>query len=89
MSQEQLDASVIYEFNYSNDLDNNMLYVLYGNGQPVHSSFCFSANRCSTFGGEETIFSAPEEFLHRTLVIQINEDLSVQLVDQPVPTFLA
>ena len=87
MSQEQLDASVIYEFNYSNDLDNSMLYTLYGNGQPVHCSFCFSANRCSTFGGEETIFSAPEEFLHRTLVIQINEDLSVQLVDQPANFF--
>ena len=87
MSQEQLDASVIYEFNYSNDLDNSMLSTLYGNGQPVHSSFCFSANRCSTFGGEETMFSAPEEFLHRTLVIQINEDLSVQLVDQPVDYF--
>ena len=87
MSQEQLDASVIYEFNYSNDLDNNMLYVLYGKGQPVHSTYCYSANRCSTFGGEETILSAPQEMLHRTLVVLINEDLSLQLIDQPANFF--
>ena len=34
MTKEELAASAISELRYSNDLDNSMLYVLYGNGLP-------------------------------------------------------
>ena len=87
MTKDQFDESDIYEFLYSYDLDNAMLYVLYGNGVPIKSTFCLSAEVCRTFGGEQTLFTSPLESLPRTLVIEINHDLSVQVVSDPASHF--
>ena len=89
MSEAQFDASDIYELRYSNDLDNSIFYVLYGDGLPVESTFCITADDCSTFGGEDTILTAtdPGGLLQRTLVISIGADLSVDLVSQPAVRF--
>lgn len=87
MTEDQLNGSDIYEFLYSNDLDNAMLYVLYGNGVPVQSTFCLTAEVCSTFGGEETMFTSPNELPPRTLVIEISRDLSVKLIGDPAAYF--
>ena len=89
MSEAQFDASDIYELRYSNDLDNSIFYVLYGDGLPVESTFCFTADDCSTFGGEDTIFTvaSPGDLLQKTLVINIGADLSVDLVSQPAVRF--
>jgi len=40
MSKEEFAASAVSELRYSNDLDNSMLYVLYGNGVPCQSTVC-------------------------------------------------
>lgn len=88
MSKEEFAASAISELRYSNDLDNSMLYLLYGNGVPVQSSFCIDLEECSTFGGEETIFSSDSpELLRRTLAISISGELSVILVEDPASYF--
>ena len=88
MTKEEFATSAISELRYSNDLDNSMLYVLYGNGVPVQSSFCIDERECSTFGGEETIFSSDSpELLRRTLAISIAEDMSVALVEHPAVYF--
>ena len=88
MTKEAFAASAISELRYSNDLDNSMLYLLYGNGVPVQSSFCIDEEECSTFGDEETIFSSDSpELLARTLVINISPTLYVDLVEQPVARF--
>lgn len=83
MTRKEFDQSAVYELLYSYDVDNAMLYVLYGDGVPVQSTFCLTAGVCSTFGGEATIFTAPLKLLPRTLVIEIGHDLSVQLVSDP------
>lgn len=87
MTRDEFDQSAVYELLYSYDVDNAMLYVLYGNGMFVQSAFCLSAEVCSAFGGEGTIFTAPMELLPRTLVIEIGHDLSVQLVSDPAAYF--
>ena len=56
MTKETFAASAISELRYSNDLDNSMLYVLYGNGVPVQSSFCIDERECSTFGARRRYF---------------------------------
>lgn len=88
MTKEELAASAISELRYSNDLDNSMLYVLYGNGLPIQSTFCVDKGECSTFGGEKTIFTSDSpDLLQRTLVINIAADLSVALVEYPSEYF--
>ena len=89
MSEAQFDASDIYELRYSNDLDNSIFYVLYGDGLPVESTFCITADDCSTFGGEDTIFTvaSPGDLLQKTLVINIDTEQSVDLVMQPAVRF--
>ena len=87
MTRDEFEESAIYELLYSYDVDNAMLYVLYGNSLPVQSTFCLSTQVCSAFGGEETIFTSPLELLPRTLVIEIGRDLSVQLVSDPAAYF--
>ncbi len=89
MTREELDATDFYEFQYSYSLDNSILYILYGDGVPVTSYFCLSAGICSIAGGEETLFSVEltQDLLKRTLVIKLNEDLSVELLDDPAGYF--
>lgn len=88
MSKEELAASAISELRYSNDLDNSMLFLLYGNGAPVQSTFCVDEKECSVFGGEKTIFSSDSpELLQRTLALNIAADLSVALLEQPAEHF--
>ncbi|MCY4072235.1 MAG: hypothetical protein OXG60_13140 [Chloroflexi bacterium] len=88
MTKEELAASAISELRYSNDLDNSMLYVLYGNGSPIQSTFCVDKAECRTFGGEKTIFTSDSsELLQRTLAINIAADMSVALLEHPVDYF--
>lgn len=88
MSKDALAASAIRELRYSNDLDNNMLYALYGNGVPIESTFCIDQSECSTFGGEETIFTSDSpELLARTLAINIAADMSATVIEDPAATF--
>ena len=88
MTKEELAASAISELRYSNDLDNSMLYVLYGNGLPIQSTFCIDKAECSTFGGEETIFTSDSpQLLQRTLALNIAADMSVTLIDHPADAF--
>ncbi len=88
MSKEELAASAISELRYSNDLDNSMLFLLYGNGAPVQSTFCVDEKECSVFGGEKTIFSSDSPELHqRTLALNIAADLSVTLIEDPAERF--
>ncbi len=88
MSKEVLSASAISELRYSNDLDNSMLFVLYGNGAPVQSTFCIDESECSVFGGENTIItSGSPELYQRTLALNIAADLSVALIEDPAERF--
>lgn len=88
MSKEAFAASAISELRYSNDLDNSMLYVLYGNGLPIHSTFCINKGECSLFGGEQTAFTSDSpELLQRTLAVNIAADLSVTLIEDPAEYF--
>lgn len=87
MTSDAFDQSAVYELLYSYDVDNAMLYVLYGNGTPVQSTFCLTAEVCSTFGGEGTLFTAPQALLPRTLVIEIGHNMSVRLVSDPAAYF--
>ncbi len=88
MTKEELAASAISELRYSNDLDNSMLYVLYGNGLPIQSTFCVDKEECSVFGGEETIFTSDSsELLQRTLAINIAADMSAAVIEDPADYF--
>lgn len=88
MTKEELAASAINELRYSNDLDNSMLYVLYGNGLPIQSAFCINKGECSLFGGEKTIFTSDSpELLQRTLAINIAADLSAAVIEHPADYF--
>ncbi len=88
MTKEELAASAISELRYSNDLDNSMLYVLYGNGLPIQSTFCIDKAECSTFGGEKTIFTSDSpELLRRTLAINIAADMSAAVIEHPADYF--
>ena len=88
MTKEKFAASAISELRYSNDLDNSMLYVLYGNGLPVQSTFCINKGECRLFGGEETIFTSDSpELLQQTLALSIAADMSVALIEDPAEYF--
>lgn len=88
MTKEEFAASAISELRYSNDLDNSMLYVLYGNGLPIQSTFCIDKAECSIFGGEKTIFTSDSpELLQRTLAINIAADMSAAVIDHPADAF--
>lgn len=88
MSKAELAASAVSELRISKDLDNGMLYVLYGNGVPVQSTFCIDENECSAYGDEQTIFTSDSpELLQRTLALNIHADLSVTLIENPAEYF--
>lgn len=84
MDHLALRARGIGEF-LNNDMLNSALHVLYQDGAPEYAYFCHSIDVCGEFSGSETLFSAaaPGELLGRTLVIQLHEDLSVSLVEEP------
>lgn len=85
MENEALQQLGIFEFIHW-DMINSAFYVLYGSEAPERAYFCLSWRICSTKGDEETIFDsdAPGELLQRTLVFKLNEDLSLELIDDPV-----
>ncbi len=67
------------------DMLNSALHVLYQERAPEFAYFCHTMMYCGEFSGDETIFSSssPGELLGTTLVIVLNEDLSVELVEDP------
>lgn len=88
MNKDEFAGSAISELRYSNDLDNSMLYVLYGNGLPIQSTFCIDQSECSAFGGEMTIFTSDSpELFHRTLAINIAADMSAAVIENPADYF--
>ena len=69
----------------ANDMLNSALHVLYQDQAPEYAYFCHSIRYCGDFSGGETIFSsaAPADLLGTTVVMVLNEDLSVDLVEDP------
>ena len=68
-----------------NDMLNSAMHALYQEGAPEYAYFCHSLNQCGDFSGDETIFSseAPADLLQRTLVFLLNDDHTVELVEDP------
>ena len=85
MDNDVLKQLGIFEF-IRRDMINSAFNVLYGQGAPERAYFCLSWRICSTREGEETVFNsgAPGELLQRTLVFQLNEDLTLELLQDPV-----
>lgn len=69
----------------ANDMLNSALHVLYQDLAPAYAYFCHTVIYCGEFSGDETIFSsaAPEDLLGTTVVMMLNEDLSVEWVEDP------
>lgn len=69
----------------ANDMLNSALHVLYQDKAPEYAYFCHTMKHCGDFSGDETVFSSadPADLLGTTLVMVLNEDLSVDLVDDP------
>lgn len=86
MSHAALHEQGIFELLH-NDMVNSALHVLYQDAGPEVAYFCVQGNPCGEFSGDETVFSAakPGELLARTLVFRLNEDLTVELVEDPAP----
>ena len=78
----------IYELLHS-DMFLSALYAIYHSDRPQVAYFCVEMDKCSFFDGGATIFTAPapDDLLRRTLVFQLQEDLSVQLVEDPLAFF--
>ena len=89
LTRDELDATDFYEFQYSHELDDSILYVLYGDRVPVTSYFCLASEPCPLWENETDSDSAdsPAAILQRTLVLKINDDLTVELIEDPA-TFL-
>ena len=86
---ERLRESQIGEF-VRKEILNGALYTLYEKSRaPELAYMCFQAPYCSLFTGEPTIYSprVSKELLRRTLVLQLKEDLSVELMQDPVAYF--
>ncbi len=68
------------------DMLNSALHVLYQDRAPEYAYFCHTLIHCGDFSGDETVFSsaAPADLLGTTVVMVLNEDLSVELVADPV-----
>ena len=84
MDHDTLGRFGIFEF-IDRDMINSALQVLYGNEAPERTYFCLLWRICGDQVGGETIFDAndPGKLLQRTLVFNLNEDLSVELVKDP------
>ena len=65
------------------DMVNSAFHVLYQENAPEYAYFCIALSHCGDFSGADTIFSAPAALLPRTLVFRLNDDLSVDLVEDP------
>ena len=84
LSGEDLEAIGIFEFVRS-DMVNSALQVLYQENAPKSAYFCLTPNGCGVFSGGETVFTSamPADLLQRTLVFRLNQDLSVDLLEDP------
>lgn len=67
------------------DMLNSALHVLYQERTPEFAYVCHTLKYCGEFSGDETIFSstAPADLLGRTLVFALNDDYTVELVEDP------
>ena len=87
MSSAELDASGIYALRYSWQLDDSILYLLYG--APHSSDFCLTAAPCAALDRVSKPnapgFSASD--FHRTLFFKILPDLNIQLIAEPQTYF--
>ena len=88
MTKAEFAATDIGELRISVGLDDSFFYLLYGDGGPASSTFCFASDYC--LGRlEDTIFAAESaaDLLQRTLVFMIDADLSVTLLRDPATHF--
>ena len=67
------------------DVVNSAFFVLYGRERPESAYFCLLESVCGIARGQPTIFTRgkTEELLQRTLVFRLNDDLSVDLIEDP------
>jgi len=85
LDRAELSEQGILEF-IATDMLNSALHVLYQEQAPEYAYFCHTLRYCGEFSGGETLFSsaAPADLLGTTLVLVLNDDLSVELIDDPV-----
>ncbi len=67
------------------DMLNSALHVLYQERAPEVAYVCHTMRFCGEFDGKETIFSpsASDDLLGRTLVFLLNDDYTVELLEDP------
>ena len=88
MSLSELSHLGIFEFVHQKMI-NSAFYVLYGHARPESVRFCLSASACGFSDLEPTTGDTGESVnaLSRTLVFRLNQDLTVDLIEDPL-TFL-
>lgn len=86
LSRDELDASDYYELQYSAELDDSMLYVLYGNGVQLSSHFCLESEPCSRLElvADTAAPDWDDEIFQRTLFFKIHRDLAVEVIQDPI-----
>ena len=79
-----LHAEGIFEF-LTRDVLHSALYAIYQSKAPDLAYFCILINQCSDVSDGDTLFTSarPEDLLPHTLVFKLNDDLSLELVDDP------
>lgn len=85
MSRSELSDLGIFEFVHRKMLD-SAFYVLYGQAGPASVEFCLSAGACGLPDLGPTAGDANQSVdrLTRTLVFRLNDDLSVDLIEDPI-----
>ena len=89
MTREQLDETDFYEFGYSRELDDSMLYVLYDDRVSRTAHFCLESEPCSHLELVTDPLSPDwnEETYQRTLILKIQRDLTVEVIQDPKTYF--
>ena len=84
LDHQFLESQDIFDL-LNRDMFYSALYALYQSNAPEFAYFCVSINACSYVSDSETLFTStePEDLLQRTLVFKLNEDLSVELLEEP------
>ncbi len=79
-----LHSEGIFEL-LTRDVLHSALYAIYQSKAPDLAYFCILIDQCSDVSDGDTLFTSarPEDLLPRTLVFKLNDDLSLQLVDDP------
>ncbi len=84
LDNAQLAEKGVFELLH-NTMLGSALRVLYHDDRLRHAYFCPASRDCSLFAGDETILDArsPDPLLQRTLVLELRDDLSVAMMEDP------